>query len=1264
LRFLADGPSLPDELLVASDEGRVLFFSGAGVSRAKAGLPDFLGLAKSVLRELRVLPESPAQKLVDTAQRLDPIAGVGGILAADRIFALLERDFSVIDIERAVGAALKPKNNVDLSAHRTLLALSRDAAGKVQLVTTNFDLLFEAAAPRVPVWAPNRLPDLRGTESFEGIVHLHGMFDPAYDKPVGGNLVLSSAEFGRAYLAEGWATDFIRAVIRGYLIVFVGYAADDPPVQYLLEALNRVADIPPRGLYAFQAGREEDAKALWTQKGVRAIAYAPDNSHAALWETLNAWSDRARDPERWRERLFSRARKGPQVLQPHERGQIAHLAGTEDGARGISQTKPVLPGSWLWVFDPATRYGEPGKAKPLKANFSDVDPFTDHSLDSDPPPPPANGSQPFQRREIPAGVVDVLAPNPLDQKTMGGRLRGREAFHMSELSPRLVSLSEWLRRICGEPAAVWWASGQSGLHPAVIRQIEFALDHEERVLPPLARSAWRYLFESWVAPPDADHNFFALKDAIARDGWTKPHIRRFAAMSRGRLKTSRPYWAGALPPGTVKRLQLRDLVHLEVRYPERHVRFEIPDEQLLSIIPLLRQNIEYAVDLHHEIGSRSFPLLAPIEPDPNLVGTSVERDYGINRSVLEFADLFRRLAQHDKAAALREVAAWRQHDDPVFGRLRIWATRLDNILDDAAAGEVLSNLDDAIFWGFRDQRDLLLSLRQRWQTMPTDTRAAIEKRLLAGPPPVKGLSAARNRQQRASATLDRVVWLCNQGCVFATNVESSLVRLRKAVPQWAPLQAARAADSREGRGDTVRTDTSFGDLENVPISELIPRAMQGQKRVWGESQEYDPFAGLCEKRPVRVLAGLRCELKKGADVASAWTQFLYSAARRTDKPKLAALIAGRLATLPQPVLDAIIMPASHWLESAHKQLYEHDPGAFHTVFDKLVSTVAASLASAEPKALAPGETRDWVNASYGSAAGHIAVALSGDPALAQVGPQDAMPNAWLVRAERLLALPGDHGRFSLVHFARRLGWLHNRAGAWSEQHIVAAMLGDGASSDAALAGFFTNPQVGDTQLYMLLKPLLIDLAMSKPQSPRRDPVALGRLFVGGWLTPNDAGTRWLPDAEFRRVLVYGGDDLRTDVLWHVEWFEDFAEKITFLRKVWPLQLAVRTAAVVGRLCNLAFDEETHFPELVGAILPLVSHADGGRLDFPLTLEKNNTIAKNYPDEVLGLLVAALPDDVTHWPYGVNQMLDRLTQAKPTLVTDPRMIRLKGIWDRR
>ena len=47
-----------------------------------------------------------------------------------------------------------------------------------------------------------------------------------------GAVILSSAEFGRAYLAEGWAARFIRDAIAKYIIVFVGYSADDPPVQY------------------------------------------------------------------------------------------------------------------------------------------------------------------------------------------------------------------------------------------------------------------------------------------------------------------------------------------------------------------------------------------------------------------------------------------------------------------------------------------------------------------------------------------------------------------------------------------------------------------------------------------------------------------------------------------------------------------------------------------------------------------------------------------------------------------------------------------------------------------------------------------------------------------------------------------------------------------------------------------------------------------------------------------------------------------------
>jgi hypothetical protein len=102
MRFLAGGPSIPDELLIARDEGRVVFFCGAGVSRARAGLSDFLELAQRVIDTLGVLTDSPAWRIDEEARKTDPKMGVSGQISVDRVFGLLGRDFLARDIEAAV----------------------------------------------------------------------------------------------------------------------------------------------------------------------------------------------------------------------------------------------------------------------------------------------------------------------------------------------------------------------------------------------------------------------------------------------------------------------------------------------------------------------------------------------------------------------------------------------------------------------------------------------------------------------------------------------------------------------------------------------------------------------------------------------------------------------------------------------------------------------------------------------------------------------------------------------------------------------------------------------------------------------------------------------------------------------------------------------------------------------------------------------------------------------------------------------------------
>jgi hypothetical protein len=295
------------------------------------------------------MTDSAARRIVEEAREIESRTGVSGLISADRVFGLLERDFLARDIEAAVAKALKPSPVVDLSAHRIMLDLARGPDAKVRLVTTNFDRLFESCDNALRSWQPPRLPDPQRYEELEGIIHLHGRVNEDYSGAGGDGFVLSSSEFGRAYLSEGWATQFIRSILEKYFVVFVGYTADDPPVQYLLEALNRSLS-SREGIYAFQSGSTGDAQARWLHKGVQPIAYEAAEHHKALWDTLAAWAMRAQTPEVWYESTIALARKGPESLFPHERGQVAHVVSTLEGIRRFSASDEPPPAEWLCMF--------------------------------------------------------------------------------------------------------------------------------------------------------------------------------------------------------------------------------------------------------------------------------------------------------------------------------------------------------------------------------------------------------------------------------------------------------------------------------------------------------------------------------------------------------------------------------------------------------------------------------------------------------------------------------------------------------------------------------------------------------------------------------------------------------------------------------------------------------------------------------------------------------------------------------------------------
>ena len=56
MQFVKGGPDIPERLLQAHEDGRVVFFCGAGISYP-AGLPGFAGLVNELYSSLEIIPD-------------------------------------------------------------------------------------------------------------------------------------------------------------------------------------------------------------------------------------------------------------------------------------------------------------------------------------------------------------------------------------------------------------------------------------------------------------------------------------------------------------------------------------------------------------------------------------------------------------------------------------------------------------------------------------------------------------------------------------------------------------------------------------------------------------------------------------------------------------------------------------------------------------------------------------------------------------------------------------------------------------------------------------------------------------------------------------------------------------------------------------------------------------------------------------------------------------------------------------------------------
>ena len=136
MQFVKNGPDVPERLLQAHENGRLVFFCDAGVSYP-ASLPDFRGLVTRIYEELHVTPDPTEQAAIDDH-------------LFDRAIHLLEGRIvgGPTKVRGKLPKILTPDPDVTnpTATHDALLTLGRTREGHTRLVTTNFDWLVVRAS--------------------------------------------------------------------------------------------------------------------------------------------------------------------------------------------------------------------------------------------------------------------------------------------------------------------------------------------------------------------------------------------------------------------------------------------------------------------------------------------------------------------------------------------------------------------------------------------------------------------------------------------------------------------------------------------------------------------------------------------------------------------------------------------------------------------------------------------------------------------------------------------------------------------------------------------------------------------------------------------------------------------------------------------------------------------------------------------------------------------------------------------------------------
>lgn len=1245
MQFVRHGPDIPERLLQAHEDGDVVFFCGAGISYP-AGLPGFSGLVGRLYRALSVTP-NPVQQSAIKAGQFDTAIG---LLESDVVGG---REM----VRRSLATVLQP----DLTArnatatHESLLTLSQNREGRTRLITTNFDRVFEEVRASKSLSFPDfKAPLLPVPKTrWDGLVYLHGLLPVA---PTAGDLdrlILSSGDFGLAYLTERWAARFVSELFRNFTVCFVGYSINDPVLRYMMDALaaDRLLGESHPEMFAFGSyskGREMERANEWKAKNVTPILYREHQHHAYLHKTLRAWAETYRDGVRGKERIVVEcaiARPLASTKQDDFVGRMLWALSDRGGlpAKRFAELDPVPSLDWLeplsrelYCHADLGRFGVPPQAA--------ADDKLTYSLTSRPTPYPL---APWM------AIVDAGPRN-------------------SRWDPVMHQLARWLIRHLDDSKLLIWLIKRGGqLHEDLAWSIERRLDelakhasdgntseldriraNAPNAIPrPIMLTLWRLLLNGHVKSGRRDLSLYRWRDQFERVGLTASVRLALRETLRPCLSLREPFrWSGADDEDEAQ-VGIKSIVEWEVVLAADHVHHGLRDlpknEQWTAALPELLDDfsslLRDALDLMRELGGVDSERDHSYVYQPSISAHSQNKDFHDWTALIELTrDAW--LATVAKSPERARIVAemWAQGPYPVFRRLALFT---------AAQGRVIP-LRQALDWLLTDGRRWLWSEETRRETMRLLVSLApqldagmlteLEQAILSGPP--RNLYSAEIDPDRWNNIVDHGVWL----------------RLAKIAQAGATLSAAgrsRLDDLSAQHTWQLAADESdefpiwmgggwVGDRDPWKPFTPIPRTRRGvldylQTHPVLDDSQQDDWRKLCSEMFQATAYALFKLTQQNNWPAERWRDALQAWGEENLRSRSWRYMAPVIVGAPDDVVKDLSHGISWWLQAVAKTFESHEDH-FLTLAQRILRLDFEN----------DGDADDPVFRAINHPVGHVTQALLDwwyrqKPDDGQ-GLPESIKSIFTELCDTRIA-KFRHGRVLLAAHVLSLFRVDK---TWSEQHLLPLLDWNRSEVEAQAAweGFLWSPRLY-RPLMEAIKSAFLDTVNHYAQLGKHHEQFVAILTFAA-LDPGDTFTRSQLASAFRALPADGLHESAQVLVRALEGAGDQREDywknrvLPFWEKIWPRsndQVSNANAESLARLCIAAGDEFPSAMAAVGNWLRVVQHPD-----YVIHRLQESDLPNRFPKDALQLLFLILGDQSSWLPPELRRCLDAIGRAVPDL----------------